>query len=442
MNLQNPDCYRAAMQWMNTILRNHDWDGVNITELNFDGDTGQPFRPENFAPMNKEVREGFRAAHKFDPIEIFTTGSRYHYSTNRAALDKFLRYREDIVVDWHRRILSEIQPIQREHGWEVIVTALDSLHSDTVQPALGVDTRRIVDLMKEFPFTLQVEDPADFWNKSPDRYLRFAETYKALVADRSRLMFDVNVVPDRSLRGTSLAVATSTGTELALTLAAAASVSGRVAVYSEHTVPAHDWVLLRTALAMPARLDVIGNERWRLDSPSPVLFSVGRRLPFLVDGRSWPVLSIDDAWLPPGRHTIAIERGWRTWLLPSGAPVHLVASTAGISEARALPEGIDLRYSSPGRAVLIFDKHPVDFYVDGARVEIKPEIAGAGWSAVFPSGTHSIRVVTDTPATVAVNTWGWFTSWVIGGVGLLATLFMVGAYARMKVRRAVRRQGR
>ena len=54
-----------------------------------------------------------------------------------AALDKFLRYREDIVIDWHRRVLTEIQPLQRERGLEVIVTALDSLHSDTVRPALG-----------------------------------------------------------------------------------------------------------------------------------------------------------------------------------------------------------------------------------------------------------------------------------------------------------------
>lgn len=441
MNLQNPDCYRAAMHWMHTILRSCDWDGVNIAELNFDGDTEQLFRPEKFAPMNQEVRAGFRAASGFDPIQIFQPGSRYHHSTNRAALDKFLRYREDIVVDWHRRILSELQPLQRERGWEVIVTALDSLHSDTVRPALGVDTRRIVDLMKEYPFTLQVEDPAEFWNKSPDRYLRFAKTYTALVADRSRLMFDVNVIPDRDLKGTSLALSTATGTELALTLVAAASVSGRVAVYSENTVASHDWPLLRTALALPARLDATGNQQWRLESPSPVLFSVGRRLPFLVDGRSWPVLSVEDSWLPPGKHTIGIEHGWRTWLLPSGSPVHLVASTAGISQARALPEGIELRYASPGRAVMIFDKHPAGIYVDGKRTEVQAEIAGAGWSVMFPAGTHGVRVVTDTAASVAVNAWGWFTCWIIGGLGTLAILLMLGAYAQLKFRRFARQRG-
>ncbi len=441
MNLQNPECYRAAMAWMHTILHSYDWDGINITELNFDGDTAQPFQPGNFAPMNKEVRETFRAASGFDPLQIFQPGSRYHHSTNRPALDKFLRFREDIVVDWHRRILSEIEPLRRERGWEVIVTALDSLHSETVRPALGIDTRRIIGLMSEYPFTLQVEDPASFWAASPDRYYRFAETYKPLVADHKRLMFDINVVPDRSLRGTSLALPTATGTELALTLIAAASVSGRVAVYSEHTVPAQDWAMLRTALAAPARLEVTGKEQWSLDSPSPVLFSVGRRLPLLVDGRPWPVLSVDDSWLPPGRHTIGVERGWRTWLLPSSSPVHLVASTAGISKARALAEGIELGYSSPGRAVLMFDKHPMEVYVDGAQIQVEPQIAGAGWSVVFPAGFHAVRVVTDTAASVAVNAWGWFTCWIIGGAGVLLILFMLGAYAHMKVRRFVRQRG-
>jgi len=440
MNFQNPDCYRAAMEWMNTMLRSHDWDGVNISELNFDGDTAQPYQPGNFAPMNKEVREAFRAANHFDPIQIFQPGSRYDHTVNRAALDKFLRFREDIVIDWHRKILSEIEPLRRERGWEVIVTALDSLHSPNVRPALGLDTRRLVDLMQEYPFTLQLEDPSEYWNKAPDRYLRFAETYKPLIEDHSRLMFDVNVVPDRGLRGTSLALATATGTELALTLKAASEVSGRVAVYSEYTVPAHDWPILCTALAAPARLDLIGKEQWRLDSPFPVLFSLGRRVPFLVDGRSWPVLSVDDAWLPPGQHTIGIEHGWRTWLLPSGAPVHLVASTAGILQTHALQQGIEVRYTSPGRAVLMFDKQPMDVYVDGARIAAHPEIAGAGWSVVFPAGSHAVRIITDTKAGVAVNTWGWFTSWIIGGLGVLATLFMIGAYARLKFRRIVRQR--
>ena len=70
---------------------------------------------------------------------------------------------------------------------EVIVTMLDSLHDDYVRPALGVDSRRITALMREFPFTLEVEDHARFWMTSPERYRRFAATYLKLVPDPAPL---------------------------------------------------------------------------------------------------------------------------------------------------------------------------------------------------------------------------------------------------------------
>ena len=194
MNLQNPACFRAAMDWMGTLIRENEWDGVNISELNFDADFKDRLRPDKYVPMNSDVRAAFRKSSGFDPVQLFQPESRYYHKRNPGALARFERYREEIVVDWHRRVLAEVEPLRRQRGFEVIVTAMDSLHDNWVRPALGVDSRRIVDLMSEFPFTLQVEDPAPFWRESPDRYLRFAETYRKLVPDPERLMFDVNVV--------------------------------------------------------------------------------------------------------------------------------------------------------------------------------------------------------------------------------------------------------
>jgi len=248
MNFQNPACFRAAMDWMSGLLRAHPWDGVNLTELNYDADFDDYLRVDRFIPMNDEVRREFQRRAAFDPALIFKGDSTYYHKRNPGALHKFLRYREEIVLDWHRRVLKELESVRRRQNWEVIVTMLDSLHGSYVRPALGVDSRRIVRLMKQFDFTLQVEDPAQFWAQPPDRYRRFAKTYLKLVGDARRLMFDVNVMPDRDVAHTTLPSATATGTELARTVAAAASASGRVAIYSEHTVPVQDWVFLKTAL--------------------------------------------------------------------------------------------------------------------------------------------------------------------------------------------------
>jgi hypothetical protein len=196
--------------------------------------------------MNDDVRRAFRQRAGFDPMRLFDAGSRYYLARNRGAWRRFLRYREEIVLGWHRRVLEELEPARRARNFEVIVTVLDSLHGDYVRPALGVDARRIAALMRRFSFTLQVEDPAHDWAGPPDRYLRFAKAYRKLVRDPRRLMFDVNVIADRDIAHTALPSATATGAELMETVAAAAASSGRVAIYSEHTVPAHDWILLKT----------------------------------------------------------------------------------------------------------------------------------------------------------------------------------------------------
>ena len=272
MNFQNPLCFQAAMDWMKKLLTNHEWDGVNLTELNFDADFIDYLRPDRFVPMNEDVRADFRGLFGFDPALLFAPDSPFYYKRNPEAFAKFQRYREDTVTSWHRRVLQELRPLEKTHDWEVIVTMLDSLHSNYVRPALGVDSRRIVELMKEFDFTLQVEDPAEHWVKSPDRYRTFAQSYLPLVPDRRRLMFDVNVLSNRDVKGTPLPSGLMTGTELASTVMAAAWASGRAAVYSEATVPSQDWAFINQALASSVRMEAQGR-RWSFSSAGVRFFA-------------------------------------------------------------------------------------------------------------------------------------------------------------------------
>jgi len=200
------------------------------------------------------VRADFKKKAGFDPIQLFRPNSPHYYKNDPAGMAKFQRYREDIVVDWHRRVLAELEPLCKPRGLEIIVTMLDGLHDDYVRPALGVDSRRIAALMRDFPFTLQVEDPARFWMMPPERYRRFAETYLKLVPDPHRLMFDVNVVDNRDITNTHLPSKTATGTELALTLLSAAATSGRVALYSEYSVSPKDWDIIQMVLGRPTSM--------------------------------------------------------------------------------------------------------------------------------------------------------------------------------------------
>jgi hypothetical protein len=436
--MQNPDCYRAAMDWMKRVLAASDWDGVNLTELNFDADFKDYLRPDQFIPMNNEVRADFRKKHGFDPIQLFQADSPNYHRTNPGALQKFLRYRENLVTELHRRVLTELEPLRKERGWEIIVTAMDSLHSRYVRPALGVDTRRIVALMNDFNFTLQVEDPAEFWMRSPDRYRRFGQTYLKLVKDPRRLMFDINVMP-RDISSTSLPSATATGTELARTvvMAASASPTGRVAIYSENTVPAQDWSFLRIALTQKTEMDT-GRRSWKVDSPVPVMLTPAEDRDYYLDGKLWPAVSNDGVLAPTGRHWLSIDRPWHHFLDPGTMPGRLLSISGDLLDARVMPTGLVFRYSSPGRAVVVLNQRPREILVDGRRTMVPAAGAGANWSLTFPGGEHWVAVVTNTKAGVAVNLWGWASASAITAFGGIATGLMALIYFEVRLRRLVK----
>jgi hypothetical protein len=397
-------------------------------------------RPDKFVPMNSDVRAEFHRHAGFDPILLFSPNSQYYYKSNTAALQKFQRYRENLVYDWHRRVLGELDPMRKEHGWEIIVTVMDSLHSKYVRPALGVDSRKIAGLMKDYNFTLQVEDPAEYWMQPPDRYLKFAKTYLKFVKDPRRLMFDVNVMSDRDITHTTLVSSIATGTELARTVVAAAAASGRVAVYSEHTIPVQDWAFLRVALTAPATL-VSGKREWRVDSPLPVLLSPAEDRDYYMDGRLWPAVSSDGVLTPGGRHWVSVDRPWYHLLDSGTLPARMLSISGDLLDARVVPTGLIFRYSSPGRSVVVFNQPPLDILIDGKATPVETMESGGTWIAMLPGGDHWASVTTATKAGVAVNLWGWASASAITAFGGIATALMVFIYLEVRVRRVVRRRG-
>ena len=48
------------MDWTKVLLNSTDWDGLDISELNFDADFKDYLRPDKFVPMNDIVRADFK----------------------------------------------------------------------------------------------------------------------------------------------------------------------------------------------------------------------------------------------------------------------------------------------------------------------------------------------------------------------------------------------
>jgi len=433
LNFQNPACFRAAMDWAEGLLRSEAWDGINIAELNFDAAYPQYLEPTRFVPMNDNVRADFRKQAGFDTKQLFAPSSPYYYSRRPQALARFLRYREDLVTEWHRRVLSELEPLAQARGLEVIVTVMDSLHSQYVQPALGVNSARIAELMKDFQFTLQVEDPVEHWAQPPDRYLRFRETYRQLVPDERRLMFDVNVVTDRDIKSTTLPSRIARGTELAETVKAAA-VLGRVAIYAEHTVGPEDWPLVGSALAEPARI-VDQRGAYQVKTPFPVFLEAFKGRGLSLDGRAWPVDPSSGIPIPSGNHRVSPDT-------PLLRLFHPVTNTLGglsgdLLEAQEYSTGLTLRYASPSRAILALNREPRVVSIDGRRADLAVEDLGDEWALLTPKGEHYLQITTLTSSGLALTWWSRIWSWLIAISGTVAALFMVWFYLRLRLSQAV-----
>jgi len=427
MNFQNPACFRAAMDWARDLLNSLDWDGINIAELNFDAKYPDYLQPERFVPMNKDVRTAFAKKAGFDPAQLFVSGSPYYHKRNPQALAKFLSYREDIVTEWHRRVLTELTPVGKERGLEVMVTAMDSLHSKYVQPALGVNSRRIAALMQEFDFTLQIEDPAEHWAEPPDRYQRFAEAYRNLVPDVRRLMFDINVVSDREIDGTSLPSTIARGTELARTVMAAA-VLGRVAIYAEHTVESQDWPILGAALARPAQMAVRGNSV-EVDTPLPVFLHSSTERAYTLDNQRWT--AVDGLWIPPGRHRLST--GALSLQVFGAQPAQLQSLSCDLLDANLLPASLVVHYTSPGRAAIVLTQKPQRISVDGHTASIPVEGHGGEWVVLAPRGEHHLEIITLTNAGLVVNRSSQILSSLIVVFGAATTLLMLWFYVRLRI---------
>jgi hypothetical protein len=110
--------------------------------------------------------------------------------------------------------------------------------------------------------------------------------------------------------------------------------------------------------------------------------------------------------------------------------------------ARWKSTGIEFRYSSPGRAVILLNQRPREVFVDDRRVEAPLEQAGGGnWAVVLPRGEHRAVVETATRAGVLLNLWGWISASAIAAFGALTAALMIGIYLRIRLRRLVRRGG-
>jgi uncharacterized protein YdaL len=441
MDLDIPACRESAYGFVADLIKQYDWDGVNLAELNYDTQGG-PERPDDYLPMGATTRTAFASLSGFDPIQLFKPDSPHYWKLDPKGLKAFEDFRTQRVLDWHRSLLEVVSPIAAQKDMEVIVTMLDSLHSKSLMRDTGVNSNLILSLMDRFPFTLQVEDPAHFWTSSPDRYKEFADTYLKRVRDPKRLMFDINVVPDRDITHSLCPTPIAAGLELAQTLAYAAQGTGRAAIYSEGTIPFEDLDVLAKVLSRSARLTQSGSTAWSVTSAQPVhLVAPAPGQAYLVDGQLWSAYGDQQVVLPSGQHKVEIAQRKGSWVDLSLLDLRLLRFSADLQNYVLTDRGFRFDYDSTQRALALLSREPYSVLVDGREWEEKAVNLQGRWSLHLPRGKHAVEILTSSTASAILDTTSLYSSTWIAIFGAVACGLMLLIYMSILVRRAVARVG-
>ena len=338
--LEDPSCFEIAWSVWSGLLRDYDWDGVNVAELYFE--TGGPNRE---TPYHPSALAAFGADPARDPAG-------------------FAAWRTREVTALNREVVTRIRALRPELGLEL--TVIDDGLDPALGRAVGSDVHALAQVARDAGATLQVEDPFTTWTRGPARYTVLGRTLLPLMP-AGRALFDVNVVP----RATGRPTAQMTGGELALSVADASATTGTVGLYAASTLTPADLVDASAALAASAVTRDAKVEAPRsvvLRSPKPALGTLR------LDGSPWPAVH-GRALVPPGSHRVQWQHG------DDPAPA-LVRLTGELRSERPGGTALAFCYSATARAWATFDRAPRSVTVDGAKVP------AAGAVVSLPGGDH------------------------------------------------------
>jgi hypothetical protein len=378
VNLEDPDCFRAATAGLRRLLLGFDWDGVDIAELYFESTSG-PADPESFTPMNKRVRKDYLNLSGIDPAEFFKPDSDCFWRRNKSAWSKFVDYRANLERNLNERVLQSLSDLRRTaRPWfDLILLYVDNIYDPSMREAVGADLTLILPLLDKYDFTLVMEDPSTVWHLGPRRYEELAAGYTRLTSKTDRLGIDINIVDrDQKVAPTRK----QTGSEFLQLFHYAGRNFRTVMAYSEATMHPQDRDLVSYALASGASVKVLGG-RAQIRSNRPVVFNTGNNDEILVDGRLWPCVRGKSVLVPAGTHEISLRSG-----SDKDRP-RLIRLNGSLRDAfYSGPRGIGFSYDSKARAIAVFDRPARSFQIDAGSIQ-----PGRSNRLMLPAGSHQVQ---------------------------------------------------
>lgn len=390
VNLTNPGCFRTVANELEDLLLRFDWDGVNLSELYFDGISGIANLRE-LTPFNDDVRTEVKQKYGFDPVDLFRASSPVHYLNNPNALKQFFQYRRDLLYRLNVQWIQELLGLRAQRpGFAVTVLDVDDMLDPSIGDNLGVDSPRFLKLLDTYDFDYVAEDPSSLWTLGPERYSQMASLFRPLTTHTDRVGVDINIVlralvsspnfvsPDVFAFPTLL----QTGSELARLLSVSSNSLKKVGIYFEASIVPNDRSLVQASSAALSKFTSSENS---ITVSSPYGVGVSSPSSALVNGKLWPHADNGVIWLPAGEFRIE----------PSSEkpPIRLLDFNGNLLDAALVDGALRFRYSGTLRALAIVDRLPSVIRLNGNETTLPISEYKGRYSMVLPPGNNTIDIV-------------------------------------------------
>lgn len=430
-------CLKAMVAEYRTFLRSYDWDGVDLAELYFEAGRGFE-EPKLFTPAHPTARLELRRKYGIELAAAFDSLSPMYWKINPVVKEIIINYRVQKLQAVYDSLLRTFDEIAKEKpGFQIIVTALDDFGSPDLREKFGCDMRSILQLQKEYGFSLQVEDPQSKWSSDPRRYIEMGRFYSAFV-DRSKLMLDLNILNFRHKDAIiPFPTLVQTGTEAFHLIRSASIGAPRLTIYSESSMNPQDLNTLASSLASDVNYRFIGSTITVKAQSSFVL-----RLPkdineISLDGIPLPPFRDSRFVIPAGEHSVTMTPQTASTFSTHELQTRVMSSTGNLLSVSYGLRDATFEYQSEARMLVSLSNMPTSITIDGEPFESTVMKGNDCFSVFLPTGRHSANIVTGGRFAYGVNITSFWSTTAIAVFSALAISLLFLMYIFLKISRGV-----
>jgi len=425
-------CIKEMTREFRTFLESCDWDGVNLAELYFEAGKGFE-QPAFFTPGHPSAKLELKRKYGIDLKAAFDSLSTSFWKTNAAVKNTIINYRVQKIRNVYEILLNAFSDLAKtKPGFQIIVTAFDNFGSPELREQFGVDMRSVLDLQKQYGFTLQVEDPQSKWSLDPRRYIDMGKQYSKLI-DSSKLMLDLNILNFRNKDAViPFPTLIQTGTESFQLIRSASLGAPRFTIYSESSVNPQDLSLFSNALASDVHYHFTESGISVQTQSSFVLRLPKEITEIALDGTPLPPFRDNRYVIPAGEHSIILTPDTRSNFSTHELQTRIMSATGEIKSLSYGLRDVTLDYVSDARMLISLSNLPSSVTVDGSPINFTAMKGNDCFSIFLPTGSHRANIIAGDRFAYGINYTSFWSTTAIAVFSALAISLLLLMYLYLK----------